>query len=83
MWTNGVSESGIYELKDSVTANLQNLPSESYAKHGRDFRRYREQGGCIFWAHPMMVVPRKQSSFVLINSGRMGFFYYYILSGTW
>lgn len=39
MWTNGVSESGIYELEDSVTANLQNLPSESYAKHRRDSRR--------------------------------------------
>lgn len=65
-------ESGIYQLKDSVICALPNLSPESRANHGRSRALIGKSGmhGCI----QVMVVPRKQSPFVLIFMGMDGLF---------
>lgn len=50
-------ESGVYKLKDFTIVKLQNLPSESYAKHRRLPQRYGVKRDARL--HPILVVPRK------------------------
>ena len=67
-----VLESGICKLKDPATIKLQNLSPESDVNLSAHLQRYEAKWGV--YLHPMMVVPRKQSSFVLFMRMSRAFF---------